>query len=88
MKMKCEDDVYMDAFTVKFTQEADCTQDDDEYQTIEFHTEDNGIGRFIWFKTDRWAISEAEDIFRLAKRVREMEQVNSKYEKKYETNKE
>lgn len=76
------DEVYMEDFTVTFTQDPDCAQDDGEYQKIEFHTEDNGVARFIWFKTDRWAISDAEDIFRLAKRVRAMEQINNRYEKK------
>lgn len=81
--MISDENVYMDDLTVTFTQEPDCTQDDDdEYQRIEFHTEDNGIGRFIWFKTDRWSISDASDIFKLAKRVRAMEQANNKYEKK------
>lgn len=72
------DKVYMDNLVVSFSQEPDCAQDDDNSQIIEFHTEDNGVGSFIWFKTDRWAISDAEDIFRLAKRVRAMEQVNNK----------
>lgn len=77
-----DEGVYMDDFSVTFSQEPDCVQDDDEFQKIEFHTEDNGVGRFIWFKTDRWAISDAEDIFKLVKRVRAMEQTNNKYEKR------
>lgn len=83
-----EDKVYMDDFVVTFSQEPDCMQDSNsDYQKIEFHTEDNGVGRFIWFKTDRWSISDASDIFKLAKRVRAMEQANNKYEKKNENNK-
>lgn len=83
-----DEGVYMDDFVVTFSQEPDCCQDrNGEYQKIEFHTEDNGSGRFMWFKTDRWAISDAEDIFKLAKRVRAMEQTNNKYEKRNEVNK-
>lgn len=75
-----EDEVYMEDFSVTFSQDADCTQNDGEVQTIEFHLEDNGVGRFIWFKTDRWSISESEDIYRLAERVRAMEAANDKIE--------
>lgn len=81
--MISDEGVYMNDFVVTFSQEPDCIQDSNgEYQQIEFHTEDNGVGRFMWFKTDRWAISDAKDIFELAKRVRDMEKANNKYEKK------
>lgn len=75
------DEVYMDDMTVRFTQEPDCCQNNEDWQTIEFHSENNGTGNFFWIKTDRWSFSDSEDLFRLAKRVREMEEINNRYEK-------
>lgn len=75
-----EDTVYLDTMYLKFTQEPDVNQNDDNDQVIEFHSENNGVGNYFWIKTKRWAFSSADDLSRLAQRVRDMEEINNKYE--------
>ena len=74
------DKIYLEDMVVRFSQEADCCQKDDESQIIEIHSEDNGVGTFFWLKTDRWSFSEPDDLVKLAERVRAMEETNNKYE--------
>lgn len=75
------DEVYMDTMVVRFTQESDsCQSCESDWQVIEFHSENNGVANFFWIKTDRWSFSSSEDLFKLAERVRQMEDVNNKYE--------
>lgn len=72
--------VYMEEMSVKFFQDADCSQNQEDYQDIEFHLENNGVGNFIWIKTDRWSFSSIEDLQKLVDRVRAMEEANNKIE--------
>ena len=74
------DKIYLEDMVVRFSQEPDCCQRDDETQIIEIHSENNGVGNFFWLKTDRWSFSEPDDLVRLAKRIRAMEETNNKYE--------
>lgn len=74
------DKIYLEDMVVRFSQEPDCCQKDDETQIIEIHSENNGVGNFFWLKTDRWSFSEPDDLVRLAKRIRAMEETNNKYE--------
>ena len=74
------DKIYLEDMVVRFSQGPDCCQKDDESQIIEIHSEDNGVGTFFWFKTDRWSFSEPDDLVKLAERVRAMEETNNKYE--------
>ena len=74
------DKIYLEDMVVRFSQEPDCCQENDDMQKIEIHSENNGSGNFFWFKTDRWSFSEPDDLVKLAERVRAMEQTNNKYE--------
>ena len=74
------DKIYLEDMVVRFSQEADCCQENDDMQIIEIHSENNGVGNFFWLKTDRWSFSEPDDLVRLAKRIRAMEETNNKYE--------
>ena len=74
------DKIYLEDMVVRFSQEPDCCQKDDETQIIEIHSEDNGVGTFFWLKTDRWSFSEPDDLVKLAERIRAMEETNNKYE--------
>ena len=74
------DKIYLEDMVVRFSQEPDCCQKDDETQIIEIHSENNGVGNFFWLKTDRWSFSEPDDLVRLAKRICAMEETNNKYE--------
>ena len=74
------DKIYLEDMVVRFSQEPDCCQENDDMQKIEIHSENNGSGNFFWFKTDRWSFSEPDDLVKLAERVRAMEETNNKYE--------
>ena len=74
------DKIYLEDMVVRFSQEPDCCQENDDMQIIEIHSENNGVGNFFWLKTDRWSFSEPDDLVRLAKRIRAMEQTNNEYE--------
>ena len=74
------DKIYLEDMVVRFSQEPDCCQENDDMQKIEIHSENNGSGNFFWFKTDRWSFSEPDDLVKLAERIRAMEQTNNKYE--------
>ena len=74
------DKIYLEDMVVRFSQEPDCCQENDDMQKIEIHSENNGIGNFFWLKTDRWSFSEPDDLVKLAERIRAMEQTNNKYE--------
>ena len=74
------DKIYLEDMVVRFSQEPDCCQENDDMQIIEIHSENNGVGNFFWLKTDRWSFSEPDDLVRLAKRIRAMEETNNKYE--------
>lgn len=74
------DKIYLEDMVVRFSQEPDCCQGNDDMQIIEIHSENNGVGNFFWLKTDRWSFSEPDDLVRLAKRIRAMEQTNNEYE--------
>ena len=74
------DNIYLEDMVVRFSQEPDCCQENDDMQIIEIHSENNGVGNFFWLKTDRWSFSEPDDLVRLAKRIRAMEETNNKYE--------
>ena len=74
------DKIYLEDMVVRFSQEHDCCQENDDMQIIEIHSENNGVGNFFWLKTDRWSFSEPDDLVKLAERIRAMEQTNNKYE--------
>jgi len=47
---------------VTYTQESDSCQSADEGQLLEFFTEDAGNGKYIVFKTERWAIDSIDEL--------------------------
>lgn len=47
---------------ITYTQEADSCQEDDLQQSLEVSTEDAGSGKYIVFKTDRWAIDSIDEL--------------------------
>jgi hypothetical protein len=47
---------------VTYTQESDSCQSADEGQLLEVFTEDAGNGKYIVFKTERWAIDSIDEL--------------------------
>ncbi len=54
--------IVVDDVSVVYTQEADCNTSDDEIQSLRLQTENNGTARYIVFGTDRWAISDIDEL--------------------------
>lgn len=63
--------VTVDRVEIGYTQEPDCVSDRDAFQEIKVWTENNGLARFICFKTERWAISDIDDMIELLKDFKE-----------------
>ena len=51
------DQVLLEEITCKYLQPADCTESQDEAQTITISSRDGGGGKFINFKTESWSIT-------------------------------
>ena len=61
-----DDEVYYDEMTMKYVQNADCTEDRDEMvQEIEISCRNNGTARFVHFKTDGWSIDDPYDLVKI-----------------------
>ena len=64
-----KEQVLLDEITCKYIQEADCTENQDEYQEIVLSSRDGGGGKFINIQTKSWSITgedfEKEIIFLL-----------------------
>lgn len=59
-----EDHLLVDKVSVEYINyDGDCI--DDDVQTLEIFTENNGISRFIVFKTNRFAISNIDEIIQI-----------------------
>jgi len=52
-----KDQVLLEEITCKYLQPADCTENQDEVQTITISSRDGGGGKFINFKTESWSIT-------------------------------
>lgn len=52
-----KEQVLLDEITCKYIQEADCTENQDEYQEIVLSSRDGGGGKFINIQTKNWSIS-------------------------------
>ena len=60
-----DDEVYIDESSITYVQNGDCSSAD--VQSITLSTDNNGSSRYIWFKTDRWAISDIDDLIKILK---------------------
>ena len=52
-----KEQVLLDEITCKYIQEADCTENQDEYQEIVLSSRDGGGGKFINIQTKSWSIT-------------------------------
>lgn len=57
-----DDQIGLDSAILTYYQNADCTEDRDEFQEITVSSRNNGIANFINIKTDNWSISGIEDL--------------------------
>jgi len=59
---KGDDDVYVEDVSVEYGQD---TVDEEEYQTIKLSTENNGVARYINISTEKWSISDIDDLIQI-----------------------
>lgn len=59
---KDAESVYIDEVSVTYCQPADCTENQDEVQTLTVSSRNNGIARFINLKTENWSVSNVKEL--------------------------
>ncbi len=52
----------IDDISVQYVQTGDCTENEDNVQTITISTRNNGVGRFLNIKTDGWSFDSIEEL--------------------------
>lgn len=57
-----DDEVVFDDVSIKYTQNADCTEGNDEIQELDITSRNNGTARFINIKTEGWSIDNPNDL--------------------------
>ena len=55
-----DDEIGVDGVSVKYLNNGDCV--DSEVQALEIFTENTGVDRFMVLKTERWAISDIDEL--------------------------
>lgn len=54
-----DEEVYFDEVSMKYVQNADCTENSDEIcQELEITSRNNGTARFINIKTENWSLDD------------------------------
>lgn len=65
-KMEYEDgQIAIDEVQITYVQAADCTESQDETQSITVSARNNGVSRFINIKTDGWSVDKPEDLTKI-----------------------
>ncbi len=58
---------YFDEVSITYYQPNDCTESDEEDQSIKITSRNNGMGRFINIKTENWSIGSIEELSEIFK---------------------
>lgn len=61
-------EIYFDMVKVEYVQNNDCTETNDEVQTLYIETRNNGCARFISFSTDGehyWSIDDVNELIKI-----------------------
>lgn len=63
---KFEDElVGVDDVSITYLQNSDCTEEDENAQSIIISTRNNGVGRFINIKTENWSFNDVDELIKL-----------------------
>ena len=57
----------IDDVSITYLQNSDCTEEDENVQSITISTRNNGIGRFINIKTENWSFDDINELEELIK---------------------
>ena len=52
----------IDDISIQYVQTGDCTEDEDNVQTITISSRNNGVGRFFNIKTDGWSFDNIDEL--------------------------
>ena len=67
-KFKFEDGhIGIDDISITYLQNGDCTEGDENVQSITISTRNNGVGRFVNIKTENWSINDVDELAKLIK---------------------
>ena len=65
---KFEDNkIGIDDVSITYLQNSDCTENEDDVQSITISCRNNGVARFLNIKTENWSLENAEEILALLK---------------------
>ena len=65
---KFEDNkVGIDDVSITYLQNSDCTENEDDVQSITISCRNNGVARFLNIKTENWSLENAEEMLALLK---------------------
>lgn len=52
----------IDDVSIQYVQTGDCTEDEDNVQTITISSRNSGVGRFLNIKTDGWSFDNIDEL--------------------------
>lgn len=65
---KFEDNkIGIDDVSITYLQNSDCTENEDNVQSITISCRNNGVARFLNIKTENWSLENAEEMLALLK---------------------
>jgi len=65
---KFEDNkIGIDDVSITYLQNSDCTESEDNVQSITISCRNNGVARFLNIKTENWSLENAEEMLALLK---------------------
>ena len=62
-----DNEVGIDDVSITYLQGSDCTENEDDTQSITISCRNNGVARFLNIKTENWSLENAEEILALLK---------------------
>ena len=57
--------IAVDDVQITYVQKGDCTESDDDVQSITLSARNNGVGRFVNIKTENWSIEDGEELLKI-----------------------
>lgn len=62
-----DNEVGIDDVSITYLQSSDCTENEDNVQSITISCRNNGVARFLNIKTENWSLENAEEMLALLK---------------------
>ena len=62
-----DNEVGIDDVSITYLQGSDCTENEDETQSITISCRNNGVARFLNIKTENWSLENTEEMLAILK---------------------